>query len=182
MKKLIIIAIAAALALAGCSTPSKLRDIELKGMYVNGYSETLAIGQGHVTTIPGDREALAAHYKEDVAWLHPSIKIHQLDIFMVGTNSTANASQILGDICKAFADVAPTVAKEDADVAKSVKTTTPLDTVKAGGEVRKEIAKIKAEAAEKVESDAAGGDCPGGSAYSASLRLCVKNLQRLTLL
>ena len=37
MKKLIIIAIAAA-ALAGCSTPSKLRDIELKGMYVNGYS------------------------------------------------------------------------------------------------------------------------------------------------
>jgi hypothetical protein len=160
MKKLIIITALATIA-TGCKIDS-LVDAGLQGMYVNGYSETLAIGQGHVTTIPGDREALAAHYKEDVAWLHPSIKIHQLDIFMVGTNSTANASEILGDICKAFADVAPTVAKEDADVAKSVKTTTPLDTVKAGGEVRKEIAKIKAEAAEKLESDAVGGDCPGG--------------------
>lgn len=128
MKKLISIAALAAVA-TGCKLDN-LTDAGLQGMYVNGYSETLAIGQGHLTTIPGDREALAAHYKEDTAWLHPSIKIHQLDIFMVGTNSTANASQILGDICKAFADVAPAVAKEDADVAKSVKTTTPLDTAK----------------------------------------------------
>ena len=160
MKKLITAAAIAAIA-TGCKIDS-LVDAGLQGMYVNGYSETLAIGQGHVTTIPGDREALAAHYKEDTAWLHPSIKIHQLDIFMVGTNATSHASQILGDICKAFADVAPTVAKEDADVAKSVKTTTPLDTVKAGGEVRKEIAKIKTEAAEKLETDAADGDCPSG--------------------
>ena len=31
--------IAAAYFVAGCTSPKKVRDIELKGMYVNGYSE-----------------------------------------------------------------------------------------------------------------------------------------------
>ena len=82
MKKLIIIAIAAA-ALAGCQSPSKLRDIELKGMYVNGYSEQLAIGMGRITSIPGEREAFVAHYREDTAWLSPSTKTHELDLMIV---------------------------------------------------------------------------------------------------
>ncbi len=138
------LAVVASFIFAGCGTPPKMRDVELDGMYVNGYSETLAIGSGRLTSIPGEREALAAHYEEDTAWLHPSIKTHKIDIFMVGSNSTQNAAQILGDICKAFAEVAPGLAEKDAEVAKSVSTTTPLGVVKSGGEVRKAVALAKA--------------------------------------
>ena len=141
-------------ATSGCKSPQKMRDIELKGMYVNGYSEVLALGWGRLTSIPGDKEALAAHYEEDTAWLQPNLKTHKIDIFLVGKNSAENSPKIIEDICKAFAEVAPSVAKENAEVAKSVATVTPLGVVKAGGEVRKttELAKtavkeIKAKAA-----------------------------------
>ena len=82
---------AAAYFVAGCTSPKKVRDIELKGMYVNGYSEVVAIGQGRLTSIPGEREALAAHYEEDTAWLSPSTKTHKFDIFLVGTTSSSSA-------------------------------------------------------------------------------------------
>ena len=126
MKKLIIIAIAAA-ALAGCQSPSKLRDIELKGMYVNGYSEQLAIGMGRITSIPGEREAFVAHYREDTAWLSPSTKTHELDLMIVGTNSTVNAAAVVASICEAFKDVAPSIAKINAEAPKGI---TVLDVIK----------------------------------------------------
>ena len=126
MKKIIIIAIAAA-ALAGCSMPSKLRDIELKGMYVNGYSEQLAIGMGRITSIPGEREAFVAHYREDTAWLSPSTKTHELDLMIVGTNSTVNAAAVVASICEAFKDVAPSIAKINAEAPKGI---TVLDVIK----------------------------------------------------
>ncbi len=145
MKKLMMVfAVGAAIVMTGCSTPGKMRDIELKGMYVNGYSEVLAIGSGKLTSIPGEREALAAHYEEDTAWLQPNVKTHKIDIFMVGTNSTTNANSIISNICKAFADVAPTIAKENTEVAKGVATVTPLGVVKSGGEVRKAVESVKA--------------------------------------
>lgn len=127
MKKIIIIAIAAALALAGCQSPSKLRDIELKGMYVNGYSEQLAIGMGRITSIPGEREAFVAHYREDTAWLSPSTKTHELDLMIVGTNSTVNAAAVVASICEAFKDVAPSIAKINAEAPKGI---TALDVIK----------------------------------------------------
>ena len=136
--------VALAYCVAGCKSPQKMRDIELKGMYVNGYSEVLALGWGRLTSIPGDKEALAAHYEEDTAWLQPNVKTHKIDIFLVGKNSAENSPKIIEDICKAFAEVAPSVAKENAEVAKSVATVTPLGVVKASGETRKatELAKI----------------------------------------
>ena len=129
MKKLIIIAIAtlALVGITGCSTPGKLRDIELKGMYVNGYSEQLAIGMGRITSIPGEREAFVAHYREDTAWLSPSTKTHELDLMLVGTNSTANAAQVIASICDAFKDVAPSIAKINAEAPKGI---TVLDVIK----------------------------------------------------
>jgi hypothetical protein len=173
MKKLIAIAALAAVAaaLTGCTSPKKVRDIELKGMYVNGYSEVVAIGAGRLTSIPGEREALAAHYEEDTAWLSPSTKTHKLDIFLVGTNSVENSKEIIASICKAFADVAPQIAATHAAKAGG---TTALDVVKGGGEVRKaaelakqEVEKIKASKAEgqKAESQQTQGeaDCPDGS-------------------
>ncbi|MCR5752762.1 MAG: hypothetical protein K6G91_12460 [Kiritimatiellae bacterium] len=141
-----LVAAAAAAGLAGCNSPGKMRDIELKGMYVNGYSEVLAIGAGRLTSIPGEREALAAHYEEDTAWLQPNLKTHKIDIFMVGTNSSQHASQVVECICKAFAEVAPGGAKENAETAKSVSTVTPLGVVKSGGEARKAVALAKAAA------------------------------------
>ena len=165
MKKLMTIAALAAIC-AGCHSPKKVRDIELKGMYVNGYSEVLAIGQGRLTSIPGEREALAAHYEEDTAWLSPTTKTHKFDIFLVGTNSVENSTEIIGSICKAFSDVAPTVSKENADVAKSVATVTPLGVVKSGGEVRKavQLAKI---ASEKLESKVGVGESSTGNSATS---------------
>ena len=154
-------------AFAGCKSPQKMRDIELKGMYVNGYSEVLALGWGRLTSIPGDKEALAAHYEEDTAWLQPNVKTHKIDIFLVGTNTVASSSDIIGSICKAFADVAPGVSKENAEVAKSVATVTPLGVVKSGGEVRKavQLAKI---ASEKLESKVGVGESSTGNNTTAS--------------
>ena len=129
--------------LSGCKT-TNMRDVELRGMYVNGYSEMLALGYGRLTSIPGDKEALAAHYEEDTAWLQPNVKTHKIDIFMVGTNSASASPKIIENICKAFAEVAPTLSAKDAEVAKSVSATTPLAVVKSGGDGRKATALAKA--------------------------------------
>ena len=153
---------ALALAVSGCATQKKMRDIELKGMYVNGYSEVLALGWGRLTSIPGDKEALAAHYEEDTAWLQPNVKTHKIDIFLVGTNTVASSADIIGSICKAFAEVAPAVSKDDADVAKSVSTVTPLGVVKSGGEVRKAVQLAKV-ASEKLESKVGVGESSTGN-------------------
>ena len=149
-------------AFAGCKSPQKMRDIELKGMYVNGYSEVLALGWGRLTSIPGDKEALAAHYEEDTAWLQPNVKTHKIDIFLVGTNTVASSADIIGSICKAFAEVAPAVSKENAEVAKSVATVTPLGVVKSGGEVRKAVQLAKV-ASEKLESKVGVGESSTGN-------------------
>ena len=172
---------AAAYFVAGCTSPKKVRDIELKGMYVNGYSEVVAIGAGRLTSIPGEREALAAHYEEDTAWLSPSTKTHKFDIFLVGTNSVENSTEIISSICKAFSDVAPQVA---ATHAANAGGTTAFDVVKGGGEVRKavalakqEVEKLKASKAEgqKVEgqqtqgeADCANGECQDGNCTDGS--------------
>ena len=164
----IIVVVALADLLTGCHHPAKLRDIELKGMYVNGVTETVAIGSGRLTSIPGEREALAAHYEEDTAWLSPSTKTHKLDIFLVGTNAVENSDEIISSICKAFADVAPQVAATHAAKAGG---TTALDVVKGGGEVRKEVAlakqeveKIKASKAEGQKVEAVSAEVEGASA------------------
>ena len=149
----------AAYFVAGCTSPKKVRDIELKGMYVNGYSEVVAIGAGRLTSIPGEREALAAHYEEDTAWLSPSTKTHKFDIFLVGTNSVENSKGIIDSICKAFSDVAPQVA---ATHAANAGGTTAFDVVKASGETRKavQLAKI---ASEKLESKVGVGESSTGN-------------------
>mgnify|MGYP007069963910 CR=1 FL=1 len=112
MKKLMMIALAACAAamMTGCSSTPKVRDVDVKGMYLNGYTEVLAIGRGTVTSIPSDKEAFAAHYEEDTAWLSPSTKTHALDLFLVGTNTVENSAQIVESICKAFSEVAPTIS------------------------------------------------------------------------
>lgn len=155
--------IATAYFFAGCTSPKKLRDIDLKGMYVNGYSEVVAIGAGHLTSIPGEREALAAHYEEDTAWLSPTTKTHKFDIFLVGTNSVENSKGIIASICKAFSDVAPQVA---ATHAANAGGTSAFDMVKGGGEVRKAVALAKQEVekikASKVEAPSGKAEAPSG--------------------
>ena len=179
---IIVLAMTAAF-FSGCSTPKKVRDIELKGMYVNGYSEVVAIGAGRLTSIPGEREALAAHYEEDTAWLSPSTKTHKFDIFLVGTNSVENSKGIVDSICKAFSDVAPQIA---ATHAANAGGTSAFDVVKGGGEVRKavalakqEVEKIKASKAEgqKVEgqqtqgeADCANGECQDGNSTDGEVK------------
>lgn len=114
MKKLILAAVCAAMAVAitGCVKP-RVVDAEAKGMYVNAATETLAIGSGSVTTIPGDREASVGHYEEDTAWLSPSTKTHKFDVFLVGTNATQQAAKIVDAICKAYGTVAPVISSNE---------------------------------------------------------------------
>ena len=115
--------------------------------------------QGHV------RErllgGLAAHYEEDTAWLSPSTKTHKFDIFLVGTNSVENSTEIISSICKAFSDVAPQVA---ATHAANAGGTSAFDVVKGGGEVRKAVALAKQEV-EKIKASKA--EAPGEKAKSA---------------
>lgn len=115
MKNIILAAMCAAMAIAltGCGTP-RVVDAEAKGMYVNAATETLAIGSGSLTTIPGDREASVGHYEEDTAWLSPSTKTHKFDFFLVGTNSTQQTVEIVKSICKAYASVAPVISSNEA--------------------------------------------------------------------
>lgn len=118
MKKLKIATVAVwatigtAAAITGC-TSSRVVDAEADGMYVNAATETLAIGSGSVTTIPADREAFAGHYDEDTAWLSPSVKTHKFDVFIVGSNSTAQAASVVRDICQAFGVVAPVLSSNE---------------------------------------------------------------------
>ncbi len=123
MNKLMMIAIAAcAAAFTGCSSAPKVRDVDVKGMYLNGYTEVLAIGRGTVTSIPSDKEALAAHYEEDTAWLSPSTKTHALDLFLVGTNTVENSKDIVKSICGAVKEGAPTVSCSQNTTGSSVLT------------------------------------------------------------
>ena len=105
-----LLAACAAAMLTGCGTPPKVRDVDVEGMYLNGYTEMLAIGRGTVTSIPSDKEAFAAHYEEDTAWMSPGTKTHSLDLFLVGTNTVENSAQIVESICRAFSEVAPTIS------------------------------------------------------------------------
>ena len=145
--------IAAASLVGGCNSPAKMRDIDLKGMYVNGYSETLAIGQGKLTSIPGEREAMAAHYEEDVAWLSPQKKTHSHDLFLVGSNTVAKADTIIEHICRAFAEVAPSVSSNNVAAAG----TTAFDVLTAAGAKNAdvELAKIAALQAASAVTNAA---------------------------
>ena len=168
--------------LSGCSTPKKVRDIELKGMYANAATETVAIGTAKITMLPESLESFVAHYSEDTAWLRPSEKTHALDIYMTGTNCTSSASKVVDAICKAFVDVAPQVA---ATHAANAGGTTAFDVVKGGGEVRKTVALAKS-AVESggVESggvdsptpnsptaaDCANGECPDGNCTDGEVK------------
>ena len=115
MKKLMIAAFCAALCvvMSGCGTPPKLNDAAAKGMYVNAATETMAIGYGKVTSIPGEREAFAGHYSEDTALLSPSTKTHSFDIFIVGSNATSQATAVVSAVCKAFGIVAPVISSNE---------------------------------------------------------------------
>ncbi len=147
----LFVCIATALVQSGCKSPRKMRDIELKGMYVNGYSEVLAIGAGRLTSIPGEREALAAHYEEDTAWLSPSTKTHKLDIFLVGTNSVGSSKEVIESVCRAFSEVAPVVSSNNAAVAKGGVTAFDLLKANAGTRQAVETAKL---AAQKASAEA----------------------------
>lgn len=101
MKKLIVLA-TLAITLTGCNTPPRAKDVSLKGMYGNAASETLAIGSAKMTLLPDSIESCVFHYNEDTGWLNSSMKLHSLDIYMTGTNSTAVASNVVDSICRAF--------------------------------------------------------------------------------
>lgn len=101
MKKLLF-TVALALALIGCQSVPKTKDIKARGMYANAATETIALGEVKVTCLPEGEEAFVAHYSEDTAWLQPNEKTHFLDIYMTGKESVKYSRFIVHDICLAF--------------------------------------------------------------------------------
>lgn len=117
MKKFILLfcAVAACGAvLIGCNTPPKTRSIEAAGMYANPATESLAIGKVEVVAIPEGEESAIIKYAEDNAWLCPSLKLHEIGVYLTGTNSVASATNIAASICQAFIAVAPTNRVDEA--------------------------------------------------------------------
>ena len=122
--------LAGLLLLAGCSAP-KAKSADVRGMYANAATETLAIGSARITILPESIESFVARYSEDTAWLSPSTKTHELEIFMTGTNATQSASAVIKSICETFAGVkgsaaaAPSAAPSSAPESPDSPTPTP---------------------------------------------------------
>lgn len=131
-----VLALFAAIFLfAGCATAPKAKDVNLKGMYANAATETVAIGTAKITMLPESLESFVAHYSEDTAWLRPSEKTHALDIYMTGTNCTSSASKVVDAICKAFVEkkTPTTVGQMSAEVeGASAAGTTPPEEITQG--------------------------------------------------
>lgn len=115
---------ALAWSLTGCAT--KARSFEAKGMYISE-SGQLAVGKVHVDAIPEGTDSAVVHYTEDTALLSPSTKTHDIDIILTGSNSVGSANGIVKSICDAFVQVAPSIAKTEADAPKGI---TVLDVIK----------------------------------------------------
>lgn len=125
MKKLLFTA-ALALALVGCQSAPKNKDIKARGMYANAATETVAIGEVKVTCLPEGEEAFVVHYSEDTAWLRPNEKTHFLDLYMTGKESVKSASSIVRNICLAFGvKEVPEVSHEGATVEPETSDETP---------------------------------------------------------
>lgn len=103
----LVLLAAISLLLDGCSSAPKAKAADVKGMYANAATETVAIGAARITILPEAIESFVARYREDTAWLSPATKTHELEIFMTGTNSTQNAAAVVKEICNAFVVVAP---------------------------------------------------------------------------
>lgn len=127
MNKTMIMAAIAALAFAGCATKS--RSFDAKGMYVSETGQ-LAVGMVHVDAIPDGADSAVIHYTEDTALLSPTTKTHDIDIILTGTNSVGSAKGIVKSICEAFVQVAPSIAKTEAEAPKGI---TVLDVIKPSG-------------------------------------------------
>lgn len=115
----VIAAVCCALFLAGCASAPKAKAADVKGMYANAATETLAIGSARITILPEAIESFMARYSEDTAWLSPSTKTHELEIFMTGTNATQKADAVVKSICEAFAASKSSAAAAPADATPS---------------------------------------------------------------
>ena len=120
MNKIMVIMLAAfAVVLAGCFSPTKTRNVEMDGMFVQADSATLALGSIDVMATPTGEEAAIVKYAEDTAWLatfrDDPVKTHFIRIQLTGTNSTAQVAPIIEHICKAFVPTVAIVNGKDLD-------------------------------------------------------------------
>lgn len=108
-----------AVVLAGCFSPTKTRNVEMDGMFVQADSATLALGSIDVMATPTGEEAAIVKYAEDTAWLatfrDDPVKTHFIRIQLTGTNSTAQVAPIIEHICKAFVPTAAIVNGKELD-------------------------------------------------------------------
>ena len=166
MKKLLVLAALAAIT-TGCATKS--RTFDAKGMYVSE-SGQLAVGYIHVDAIPEGVDSAVIHYTEDTALLSPSTKTHDIDIILTGTNSVGSASGIVKSICQAFVQVAPSIAKTNAEVAAK-GATSPIDLAKANSGNKKAVAPAKA-AANEVKATATTSDAVAAATTETAASSC----------
>lgn len=101
MKKISCIIALAAVVFAGCSTPPKTRSSEATGMYANAASQTVAIGSVKVLSAPEGEESATLRFEKSYNYFQ-SQPNYSIDILVSGTNSTAQVTDIVANICEAF--------------------------------------------------------------------------------
>lgn len=94
-------ALALCLVLVGCSTPPKTRSSEATGMYANAASQTVAIGSVKVLSAPEGEESATLRFEKSYNYFQ-SQPNYSIDILVSGTNSTAQVTDIVANICEAF--------------------------------------------------------------------------------
>lgn len=102
MRKVLILAVCAALV-GGCqSFHSKSRYADIGGMYVTDTGQ-LAIGKVKYKSAPDGEDAAIFDYNEDAAWLNPSQKTCSFSLFLSGSNTVSKVDAIIEKLCKTFA-------------------------------------------------------------------------------
>lgn len=106
------VGLCAAATMIGC-TSSRVKNVELDGLFVQGDTGTMAIGSIDVMASPKGEESAVIKYDQDTPWINPTGKaMNHIKIMLTGTNSTDKADAIVEHICKAFVPTAAILSGE----------------------------------------------------------------------
>lgn len=106
------VGLCAAATMIGCKS-SRVKNVELDGLFLQGDTGTMAIGSIDVMASPKGEESAVIKYDQDTPWINPTGKsMNHIKIMLTGTNSTDKADAIVEHICMAFVPTAAILSGE----------------------------------------------------------------------
>jgi len=107
MKKLMIVAAAAAV-LVGCAS-DRAKNCDVDGMYVNGGTGSMALGSIELTATPTGGESFVLKVDQDTPWVNPTgEKMNHARCMMTGSNTCSHVEKVVEHLCKIFVPVSVT--------------------------------------------------------------------------